>query len=73
MVKNMTIPEVIARIEAERKKAGLSQVAAAKAAGVNQGFWSHVVKGTRGVQLDTLKRMAEAVGLEVRITVKRKR
>lgn len=72
--KNLTVRDVIAMIEEARERLGLSQAAAAREAGVSQPFWNLLAKDqSRGADITTLKRMAEAVGLEVRITVKRKR
>lgn len=53
------------RIIAERQRLGLSQRDAAAAAQIAQPTWHQWERGTKTVALDTLRRMAAAVGIEV--------
>lgn len=62
----MNRTQAIAAIKSARLKAGITQAAAAQAAGISQPVWHHVEAGERSVAPDTIVRMAAAVGLRLR-------
>jgi transcriptional regulator with XRE-family HTH domain len=59
------------KIAAAREKAGLSQAAAAEAAGITRQRWNDIEKGRKpNIELDTLQRVAEALGVKAKDLLK---
>lgn len=56
---------MITKIEQSRKSIGLSVAEAAEKAGLSRSGWHRIIKGERVPKYDTLKAMAEAVGLDL--------
>lgn len=50
------------RMKELREKAGLTQVQAAKLAGMSQGRWSHIEAGRREIAVRTMGQIAVALG-----------
>jgi DNA-binding XRE family transcriptional regulator len=71
VVPYRTTAEVVELIAARRKALRMSQVAAAKLAGVTNVYWCYVERGkSPPPELETLTKMAAAVGLKVSGPVK---
>lgn len=52
-------------LKATRERAGLSQTEVAGAAGVSQPNIARIETGTQNITLETMKRLADAVGSEI--------
>lgn len=52
-------------IRQAREAADVTQVQAAKAVGITQGFWSNLENGERQPSVKTLKKIAAALGCSV--------
>lgn len=53
------------KIEDKRERLGLSVAEAAGKAGLSRSGWHRIIKGERVPKYDTLKAMANAVGLDL--------
>ena len=56
--------ELARRLREERRRLGLTQESLAEKAGVSANFLAHLERGTRGVSLETLCRLAEAMSIQ---------
>ena len=56
---------MINKIEQSRERLGLSVAEAAGKAGLSRSGWHRIIKGERIPKYDTLKAMANAVGLDL--------
>jgi ribosome-binding protein aMBF1 (putative translation factor) len=61
--------ELLHRLAAARKRAGLSRTAVAARMGTSESMVIRLEKGESEVKLSTVQRFAEAVGVEVQFTV----
>ena len=55
--------QMLKKIEQRRERLGLSVAEAAAKAGLSRSGWHRIIKGERVPKYDTLKAMANAVGL----------
>ena len=60
---------MINKIEQRRERLGLSIAEAADKAGLSRSGWHRIIKGERTPKLQTLKAMAEAVGLKLKVEI----
>jgi transcriptional regulator with XRE-family HTH domain len=58
---------MINKIEIERIKRGLSVADAASKANLSRSAWYRIVQGEREPKIETLKAMANAVGLKLKM------
>ena len=64
--------EILDKIEAEMKKTGMSQAELGRMVGVERTDINKYLRGSNtAISLERLIEMAEAVGLEVKVTIKR--
>tara|TARA_Y100000004_G_C8810304_1_gene367373 strand:- start:308 stop:493 length:186 start_codon:yes stop_codon:yes gene_type:complete len=56
---------MINKIEQSRERLGLSVAEAADKAGISRSGWHRIINGERVPKYDTLKAMANAVGLDL--------
>ncbi len=53
------------KMRIERKKLGLTQEELAEKAGITANFLGHIERGTKKARLDTIERLANALGIPV--------